>query len=53
MKKNQISLLVETLGSEGAQAFLGNQIIRVHGKKVKAVDATGAGDAFWGGFYPA
>lgn len=50
MKKNQISLLVETLGSEGAQAFLGNQIIRVHGKKVKAVDATGAGDAFWGGF---
>ena len=25
-------------------------MIRVEGHKVKAVDATGAGDAFWGGF---
>ena len=25
-------------------------MIRVHGRKVKAVDATGAGDAFWGAF---
>ena len=27
-----------------------DQVIRVEGHKVKAVDATGAGDAFWGGF---
>ena len=25
-------------------------MIHVAGRKVKAVDATGAGDAFWGGF---
>lgn len=50
MKKNDIALLIETLGSEGAQAFFGGELIRVAGRKVKAVDATGAGDAFWGGF---
>ena len=50
MKKNNITLLIETLGSEGAQAFFNGEVIRVEGRKVKAVDATGAGDAFWGGF---
>ena len=50
MKKNNITLLVETLGANGAQAFFKDQVIRVEGQKVKAVDATGAGDAFWGGF---
>ena len=50
MKKNNITLLVETLGANGAQAFFKDQVIRVEGHKVKAVDATGAGDAFWGGF---
>ena len=50
MEKNDIALLIETLGSEGAQAFFQGQVIRVNGRKVKAVDATGAGDAFWGGF---
>lgn len=50
MKKNNISVLVETLGADGAQAFFGDQVIRIVGRKVKAVDATGAGDAFWGGF---
>ena len=50
MKKHGIALLIETLGSEGAQAFFDGQVIRVNGRKVKAVDATGAGDAFWGGF---
>ena len=47
---NDIVLVVETLGSEGAQAFFRGEVIRVEGRKVKAVDATGAGDAFWGGF---
>ena len=50
MEKNDIALLIETLGSEGAQAFFRGQVIRVNERKVKAVDATGAGDAFWGGF---
>ena len=50
MKENQIAMVVETLGSEGACAYLGEEVIHVAGRKVKAVDATGAGDAFWGGF---
>ncbi|MCD7819818.1 MAG: carbohydrate kinase [Lachnospiraceae bacterium] len=50
MEKYHIAVIVETLGSNGAQAFFNNEIIRIPGHKVKAVDATGAGDAFWGGF---
>ena len=50
MEKNGISVIVETLGADGAQAFFNGGVIRIHGKKVKAVDATGAGDAFWGAF---
>ncbi len=50
MKKYGITVLVETLGADGAQAFFGDEVIRIQGRKVKAVDATGAGDAFWGGF---
>ena len=50
MKENGIAMIMETLGSDGAQAFFNGGVIRVHGRKVKAVDATGAGDAFWGAF---
>ena len=50
MKENNIAVVIETLGSDGAQAFFGDGVVRVHGRKVKAVDATGAGDAFWGAF---
>ena len=50
MKDNGITMVMETLGSDGAQAFFGDEVIRVPGRKVKAVDATGAGDAFWGAF---
>ena len=50
MKKNDIAVIVETLGSEGAKVFFRDQVIRVNGIRVKAVDATGAGDAFWGAF---
>jgi sugar/nucleoside kinase (ribokinase family) len=50
MKRYDIAMVIETLGSDGAQAFFRDEVIRVHGHKVKAVDATGAGDAFWGGF---
>ena len=50
MEENKLTTVVLTLGSEGAKVFFKNKVISVKGKKVKAVDATGAGDAFWGGF---
>ncbi len=50
MKENQISVVIETLGSKGAKFFFNGEEETVEGHKVKAVDATGAGDAFWGGF---
>ena len=45
-----LTLVVETLGSHGAKCFFKDEEITVPGKKVACVDATGAGDAFWGGF---
>ena len=50
MKKYQIRLLVLTLGSAGAKCFFDDQVLDVPGRKAVCVDATGAGDAFWGGF---
>lgn len=50
MRLHDITVVVETLGSQGARAFFDDSEIRVAGHKVKAVDATGAGDAFWGAF---
>ena len=50
MKEHGITVLIETLGSKGARyIFHGNSDVAA-GRKVNAVDATGAGDAFWGGF---
>ena len=50
MKEYDIAVIVETLGSDGAQAFFKDSTIRVSGQRVHAVDATGCGDAFWGAF---
>ena len=50
MKENGISVVIETLGAAGAKYFFGGNSDVVAGHKLKAVDATGAGDAFWGGF---
>lgn len=50
MKEYNIAAVVETLGSKGAQCFFNGEKIFVEGRKAKAVDATGCGDAFWGGF---
>ncbi len=50
MEKYGIAVIVETLGSKGARVYFGGETFEVAGRKVKAVDATGAGDAFWGGF---
>lgn len=50
MKEYGITVVIETLGSEGAKYFYKGNEGHINGHKVKAVDATGAGDAFWGGF---
>ncbi len=50
MEKYGIAVLVETLGGEGARYFYDGKSGKEEGRKVPAVDATGAGDAFWGGF---
>ena len=50
MRDNGITLVMETLGADGARCFLADEVIEVEGRKATAVDATGAGDAFWGGF---
>ena len=50
MKEFNISVIVETLGSNGAKAFFKDGKVSVKGRKVPAVDATGCGDAFWGAF---
>ena len=44
------ALLVATLGPDGSVALLGGQVIRTPAVRVDAVDTTGAGDAFRGGF---
>lgn len=49
-KKYNIAVIVETLGADGARCYFKGQTIIVSGKKAKCVDATGAGDAFWGNF---
>lgn len=45
-----ISVLAETLGSDGARCYYQGKTFTVPGRKAVCVDATGAGDAFWGGF---
>lgn len=50
MKQYDIAAVVETLGSKGAACYFNGEKFTVEGRKAKAVDATGCGDAFWGGF---
>ena len=50
MKDYGIALVVQTLGANGVRAYFGGDCFDVAGRKVRAVDATGAGDAFWGAF---
>lgn len=49
MEKHKIALLVETLGGNGARCYFRGQVREIPGRKAVCVDATGAGDAFWGG----
>ena len=48
--EGKLAVAIETLGSKGAKLFFGGKVLSVEGIKAKAIDATGAGDAFWGGF---
>lgn len=50
MREYGIAAVIETLGADGAQCFYDGECFKVPGRKAKAIDATGAGDAFWGGF---
>lgn len=48
--QGNVKLVIETKGALGATAYTKNVTVDVKGKKVKAVDTTGAGDAFIGSF---
>lgn len=50
MEQYNIRVLIQTLGADGAKYYFNGTHKVIPGKKVKAIDATGAGDAFWGGF---
>ena len=53
MKRYGLSAVVETLGAAGARCFCQGYSFEVPGRRAVCVDATGAGDAFWGGFLSA
>lgn len=48
--QGNVKLVVETRGAFGARAYTKTIFADVSGKKVKAIDTTGAGDAFIGSF---
>jgi len=47
---NSIPLILVTFGAKGSAFFIRNHLIEVPGFSVKAIDTTGAGDGFLGGF---
>ena len=53
MRRYGIRVVVETLGADGARCFFCGESFDIPGRKAVCVDATGAGDAFWGGFLSA
>jgi sulfofructose kinase len=50
LRRRHQGLLVVTLGPQGAMALEGDRLLRTPGLHVEAVDTTGAGDVFRGGF---
>lgn len=50
MERYQIAVVIETLGAKGAKYYYRGKSGVVPGRKVTSIDATGAGDSFWGGF---
>lgn len=51
--KHGAKLVIMTLGKEGAIVSNGMETIKMDTFATEVVDATGAGDAFWSGFYAA
>ena len=49
MEEYSITAVVETLGKRGARCYFGDAILDVSGRPANCVDATAAGDSFWGG----
>ena len=49
MERYGLTLVVETLGDRGAVGFFRGERIPFSGRSARCLDATGAGDAFWGG----
>ena len=50
MRRFGITVVVETLGGDGAKCYFHDKVLFAAAVKGTCVDATGAGDAFWGGF---
>ncbi len=50
MKKHGISVIVVTMGRKGACCYWSDSKLIAKGFTTECVDATGAGDAFWGAF---
>ncbi len=49
-QKQTRGFICSTLGDDGAIALVNGELLHIEGLKVKAVDTTGAGDVFHGGF---
>jgi len=50
LQKYTPGFLCSTLGDDGAMALVNGELLHIEGLKVNAVDTTGAGDVFHGGF---
>ncbi|HIU01917.1 MAG TPA: carbohydrate kinase [Candidatus Onthocola gallistercoris] len=50
LMQGNVRLVIYTKGSKGAQAFTASTKAKAASRKVKAIDTTGAGDAFIGSF---
>lgn len=50
MRRHGISAVVETRGAGGAKCYFRDRCISQPAFEARCIDATGAGDAFWGGF---
>ncbi len=50
MEEHHITVVIQTLGSHGVRYYFNKEQGDISGYTVHAIDATGAGDAFWGGF---
>ncbi len=50
LQKQTSGFLCSTSGHEGAVALVNGELLHIEGLKVNAVDTTGAGDVFHGGF---